>query len=133
MIAVFDLLQRRRFILDVCELTFFVARSIGALVNSFPGYAIDDSTYLVDFFSAKIKQAQSITQSEESDERSDFILDLEEVSSLGEDVLAHLAGFLLKPIIRTVEHCSVCMLAAEEPGQEHHLAQLNEYVQGGKF
>lgn len=114
---------------------FFVARSIGALVNSFPGYAIDDSTYLVDFFSAKIKQAQSITQSEESDERSDFILDLEEVSSLGEDVLAHLAGFLLKPIIRTVEHCSVCMcmLAAEEPGQEHHLAQLNEYVQGGKF
>ncbi|KAH6938886.1 hypothetical protein HPB50_014524 [Hyalomma asiaticum] len=97
------------------------------------GYDIDESAYLVDFLSGEIQQVKSTGEPEDSEYCNDENVDLQPVCSIEGDILAHLAGFLLKPIVSAVEKCGDCteMLLAKRSKNEHGLTQLKEYVKGG--
>lgn len=95
-------------------------------------YEIDDSTYLVDFLSSEIQQVNDFSDLETSEDSSEQILELEPVSCIDGDVLAHLTGFLLKPVVSAVNKCPTCtQILLLEPSEEHRLTQLKEYVPNG--
>ncbi|KAG0423539.1 hypothetical protein HPB47_000687, partial [Ixodes persulcatus] len=79
-------------------------------------------------------EIKEVQQEVEEPPGDDEIIEMEPLSRAESDIVAHLAGFLVKPLLSAVQSCRVCtqMLTAEEASEEHALVLMKEYVQGGK-
>lgn len=72
-------------------------------------------------------------QQEDPDDINDF-QDLEPLSHIERDIVAHIAGISVKPLLSTIASCTVRTeaLTAAEVGEEHALVQMKGYVHGSR-
>ncbi|KAH7973694.1 hypothetical protein HPB49_004016 [Dermacentor silvarum] len=91
------------------------------------GYEADDSNNLVDFFSREIQDVRAEFQDPLD---ADDCAEVEPLSPVESDIVAHLAGYLVKPFISANKPCSSCIQTLT--ADEHALVQLKEYKQGSR-
>lgn len=95
-------------------------------------YNVDDSMHLADLLDPSTKK-QVLEESQENEEAEELenVL-LYGLTAVERDILAYVGGFLLKPILKSVDECSDCKAALVGGNDDKYstLVQLKEYTQG---